>query len=802
MTKLSRKLSLELLEVTDSTSLNAWIAKVKAEARKVSWREVGSQGGNDIHNIGVIEAGSKKLAPLLERVTNCQDAIMELARTLYKGDTKKLSSPAEAWKILSELLGLNDKEIARLINVSIHKGNDKDNPTISFRDRGIGQNPSSFPHTLMGLLKNNKGDKPWLHGDFCMGGSSAYGKAYATIVISKRHRNSPDHDGEVGATVVLKGPDEYRYLVDEDNEVFRLDLPEWEDGTEARLVEYPLSGYTGRANDRTGSILSLFQSGFPKPTIPFSVEEKRASVLKTPSGQKNQGPKVVNGICHLLRDKIGADGKKDKTKSICEYTDEKIPLDLKGVKINSNPISEAPDLDGVEFHMEAYLVKDNKGKNPEYYTRRDSHVIFTLNGQRQASLSRDWIEKKAGLGHIKDKLICVVECSPLPKEVLGHFFSSTRESMKDGQVAEKIVEKVSDALTNDPHLREYDRIAGQRKYAQAAGLASKNVLDNIKKNISSHFQQAPKKDRQTTGQIQRTPRSKDDSQLNHIPTEIKIVQGTVSAPKGRKAYLTLEIDAKNGYLPAPGRKISVFSDQLGELKASHGILKGGVLGVGLNVPDDTEFGRYDIKVQLSDLTGSVPINLNDKAALHVYQPQKGPPKKNKRGKGATGKILEGANINPVWKERKDWEELGWDENTVGECSVSKNERGFFESITVLVNQDYPNFQELLSSAANKDEIMEKYMETIFWTVLKTHEDEEIVEKKNSLTISADAVIQTINPKIVKYKPDEVRQTPRHSVPALGLRTDTDNMESPSPRRDIRNHSTFTKEMQRVEEGNY
>src|SRR5262249_36016038 len=124
------------------------------------------------------------------RVTNMWDALIE--RVARRTDKSWPTPAAAATAILGvaradELTDAERDRHARLAIVTVHDSDDsKLRPTLSFRDYGIGLGHTEMPDTILSLAGSNKLRKPYLHGIFGKGGSSACVFSDATIVVSRK----------------------------------------------------------------------------------------------------------------------------------------------------------------------------------------------------------------------------------------------------------------------------------------------------------------------------------------------------------------------------------------------------------------------------------------------------------------------------------------------------------------------------------------------------------------------------------------------------------------------------------------
>ena len=214
----------ELLAIDSSDSVESWLTRVvRADVLTEDryWCLVGGQRSN----AGSIEQSADEINPLVERIVNGIEAVIEL-HVAESGSEP--SSPQEA---IESSFGvprgrarlLDDaaaQRLARHLVVTLRgQGRDSD-PTIEVRDLGLGIHPKDFPDTILALGQSDKGQKPYLIGMYGQGGSSTFDKCEYTIIVSRRHTNHLPRGSSdrVGWTVVRRSLNVrapvYRYLVD------------------------------------------------------------------------------------------------------------------------------------------------------------------------------------------------------------------------------------------------------------------------------------------------------------------------------------------------------------------------------------------------------------------------------------------------------------------------------------------------------------------------------------------------------------------------------------------------------------
>lgn len=204
---------------------------------------------DDPMNWSPVNVGRDNKRKIFERVFNAADAVfmLELERRKRLG----LPSLRSIRQASEEVLGI---ENGRPINVSdnylnpyqhggeeniqiaFFDGSGAENPTVAFRDLGIGLRPSEFSSSICKIHGSNKINLACTHGCHGHGGAITFGPCSMTVIAS---RLQPEllKDGEkdqVAVTAVWyvhTAPEEHKqgyyvYLVDKNNEVPTLPVSE------------------------------------------------------------------------------------------------------------------------------------------------------------------------------------------------------------------------------------------------------------------------------------------------------------------------------------------------------------------------------------------------------------------------------------------------------------------------------------------------------------------------------------------------------------------------------------------------
>lgn len=782
MIKISRELSLELGKALTGKEVREWIRKVEEEVGGLTWPSIGGLRNNSL----ACDLASGPMPALIERVTNGQDAVVENGMVLASltGILPEPKSPREA---VSILFGIDDEmdstphailaDVASKLVVSLHDGSEHQTPTCIIRDKGIGQHPSRFPATLLSLCSDNKTDKPWLHGRYNAGSSASYKFASATIVTSRRNPDLAEEADEVGTTVVLhdprRRPGPCVYMADKNEEILRLDLPEFDHGTEIKLVDYDLPKHNAKADHATNSLRQAFFAHFVRPSMPFCISENRDSHGKN-------GNHLIYGLYHAL------DGRLSVQKSAGLATRPPICA-LK------SPPYEIPLGKLGRATLRCFVL--HEAAKQRYYVNPDQAFCFSLNGQRQHNKERSWF-RELGFNNIYQRMICVVECDGIDYDERHEIFKSDREGIVDSPTSRLILERAEHALRNDPDLQRLEEEAKEDKIKNAAGKVGEKTLSEIKRLIGGMNLKGSETHGATTGT--RTPpsgrpRSTDDSHLPDLPTSLKIEKDPFNAARGSGQRLYVNLDCKNSYLPGPGRKIElILSENIGKVVGFSG-LSGGSVRFDIKMKEDAPAGEHDILALFMDEPNG--IRLWARGVLNITEPrerdEESEPKKNTNAGNAD------RNVQVHWVAKASWPIHGWDEDSVGECQEEAD-----GGITFFLNRNN-RYLELAADTGKFTEdswenFLEKFSLPVTTGLYGIRKDESAATRErieNEKRRILQAAIISIRPELVHDAAMESKPRTAHSIPAMEAKhRNPPNTHPAEPRRDLRQNLTFQLEM--------
>lgn len=441
---------------------------------KCKWKPYGGRESNE----STIGLASKAGRSLTERVTNGEDAMLELAKAQRDGDTPKSPRRAAAeWFGRAEtgpssgLYKTEDKEgdLSRSLCIVLSDSGLSSAPTVDVVDAGIGLAPEEMPTTILSLQVGNKVKKPYLIGAFGQGGSSTLGFSKYAVIMS-RSVAAPDRVGFTIVRLVDPGTDYdldvYAYLTIEGNipNVLRgaeeaLTLyedtklkrsPELRHGTLIRHIGFELSGLDKGLSSAPGNLYHYLHLSMFDPLIPFRAMDIRDNRAKDEriGGSRNR-------LMKLVEKGEEDDGESGRTSVIHhKEMEDIIPLGSEDSRIGVEYwVIEAKRTTKGELHL--------RSSSNELFVQRGYPVVATLNGQNQGELPAKFI-KDLGFGMVSRHVVVHLDASRCDRRVRRELFTTTREGFKEGPQLDNIMTTLADMLKDDARLMEIEQELADR----------------------------------------------------------------------------------------------------------------------------------------------------------------------------------------------------------------------------------------------------------------------------------------------------------------------------------------------------
>ena len=686
MKKISRKLSATIYSATKTKDIDDCVGMISKEIGGVKWLPVGwNPMETDPNNAGTCDVANDKRAPVVENLFNGIDAVIDLA---FKMRGFKVSSPHEA-VAKCDLFDATKKDnwTDGRVSICIRKSGNAETPTVDICDQGGGQHPDGFRRTFCSLHSSTKRRLPHTCGKYGMGMKSSFKFCKKFMIVSRPHSsNLEGKKDEIGFTLIRGthvDPDKvfcYQYLCDKNGEIIRLDLPKEElsHGTTIRMFDYDLKGHHGKLSSPHNSLYSLMNAYVIDPPINIQMVDMRTSKRKTSR---------FRGLLYGLRNPKTPNAHEDSfvINVECENTTSKVVVYYFVLHEKASP-------------------RDKMGTK----VKAEQGITFSHNGQRHAAEHRSIFGKRFGLPTIAPRLAMVVDTSGLHPIACSQLYSSNRISATNSSmVYESILNAIEAHVASDTDLKAIeaetlgnirDKQAGQTESLES--FATTVVVDILgRARLSARKGGGDKGVAKKGGKSSR--RNRKDSHLPAVPTRILIDNNPLVAPQGRFAHLTLDIDAKNGFVEPNDGKITVaFEGNLASVR-TQGRLLGGKICLVVDIPEASPKGDSKFDVALIDSANGV--NLSAVGTMRIVEPKKG-----KAGVG--NKKVGGGDLEPSappvmvnWADRQHLEENDiWDPNFPGKCDVTYDPIDkSISRVHILLNEDFKPIANIRSGLKGK-----------------------------------------------------------------------------------------------------
>lgn len=427
--------------------------------------------GGRLNNAGNVELVTEPGPPIIERVTNSIDAMLELGFRVAGCPETGPTSPRDASEQWFGIRGgtvswlredrASMTKLATNIVIEAFDSGEPRRPTISILDRGIGQHPDDLPSTILSLGESNKIGKQYLCGAYGQGGSSSFAWCRYTIIASRRRIDHTSGKPDVVGWTIVRQHDSpelknytYQYLVTSDRGVpaFKpsfLDGTGFDFGTYICHIAYRLERLAG-----PWSIVGYryFDNLLFDPVFPYTIRDYRASspsaINRYMGGARSRLAGAAVEYSNEYRSDLGNEGVLDIRywvfKERRRGEQEAISHDAKA---SPDDDREAEKEHSKGVRIESYLESD---KTPG----SGRTIVLTLNGQRHAYLDRSFI-KQSRYPLLADSLLVQVDCDHLSRQRKKGLFPATRSGIVSGEKRLELIEDcIREALERDDRLKQ------------------------------------------------------------------------------------------------------------------------------------------------------------------------------------------------------------------------------------------------------------------------------------------------------------------------------------------------------------
>jgi len=414
--------------------------------------------GECLNNVATI--GNQQSSPdnsLVEKIINSVDAVLmrECLRRGIKPDSPK--APKTIADAQKEYFGIYDGKLSSIDasirskiaeNILLVATGKKSNPCYSIIDFGEGQTPKKFPKTFLSLNENNKLKVPFVQGQWGMGGSGVLffcSKEHnLQLIISKRH------------------PEIAKFEDDETKNMWGFTIIRREDpkeGMGSSVFKYLAPG--GKVLMFQADTLPLLPQEYPNPygkPLPFGTFIKLYE-YQLPGGLKSPAYFDLYYRLSLLLPNIALPVTLYERRK--GYRAESYHIVLSGLSVRLDedkrdnlepgfPSSGEIIAKGQKMNYLLYVFK--KGKR-EKYTRNEG-IIFTVNGQAHAFISKTFFERKnVGMSYLSDSILLIIDCSKFSIRGRELLFMPSRDRLREGDLKNEIEKQLEDLIKNHQGLR-------------------------------------------------------------------------------------------------------------------------------------------------------------------------------------------------------------------------------------------------------------------------------------------------------------------------------------------------------------
>lgn len=614
--KEEKQIASKLLGMRTKTDVSRFLEEISEDLEgNLKWVPV--SGKHD--NAARIELSTEQAPPLVERITNSIDAVIELCEADVPKDQPRPQSPREAAERwlgvpkgrLENLPNEKNQELAQNIKVEICSSEDEHAPTILIVDKGIGQHPLDFDKTIISLGGMNKWGKHYLCGAYGQGGSSTLWWCEYTIIISRRR---PKHNvaGKldlVGWTIVRKNPSlEYRttvyeYIVKKDGSVPTISPMAFEGlgfefGTYIAHIQYDL----GREYSGPASLVSyrLFHSLLFDPVLPFWLEDTRQfknipKFRRTISGNAARlsgNPNVEYSNEHVAD--LGQDGR----------------LTIRYWVMKTKPREGGNE---ERFYQWSYLDKE---KSPRI-------IAITLNGQRHDSIDKGFIKQAIQLSFLTDYIIGEVECDELSLLFKRQIFAANRAKVRAGEERLDLIRnRVAEALKIDDRLQDLES-QRREQYLTQIDEASEKKVRKLLDRLITVTQEAENPGGGVQPGTGPGYEGEEEFRPNDPPTlwHFLFDEEQMEISQGKYRELTLETDGPDDLLTREQNKGKLTCDfsQKSGLVVDQGSFRDGQMRIKISAPSTVLIGTDDELTCMLD-TPQLKVPMKASQKLHVIEP--------------------------------------------------------------------------------------------------------------------------------------------------------------------------------------
>ena len=568
-----------LLRVESAAEFEDWLRDVAGSevfTDQAHWRQVGNQRSN----AGAIDQSADEINPLVERIVNGMEAVVQLN---CNENGFEPQSPSHA---IEEIFDVRDgrcrnlddssaQQLAQFVKVTLRGESRAGPPTIDVRDFGIGVHPTEFPDTILALGQSLKGQLPYLVGMYGQGGSSSFDKCTYTVIMSRKARSQlkSEQRDQIGWTVVRKTLNvrspQYQYFVNKkDGSVPWIsrsisDSIGFQHGTLVMHIGYQNLGGFATQQITNNAFYTLNYRLFD-PLLPWTLIDERASqrVSRTMRG-------VPYRVARLpLVFGIGGSESRPTNRATAvrhrmEYTHQRGAGS--SLRIAWWVLQDEQAVEGRRRRAHHERLRPYRDQSRRYARRA---IAVTRGGQTHAALTAANTFRKKNFRQLSRSTVVQVDTDGLNWGEIADFFTSNRADLKTGSF-EQIEEAIEAAI--DLHSDVLRAIERERQAELVAGRAASDE-DEIRRHLDpmiQAFQRASaRRGNSTTGGGKST-----NFRGRQVPTFLRFARANeLRVRPGVPTRVQLLVDAVDNVVKHPQTRMRVEATNPGLVR---GAINGG-----------------------------------------------------------------------------------------------------------------------------------------------------------------------------------------------------------------------------------
>ena len=353
------------------------------------------------------------------------------------------------------------------------------NTSLVVFDNGEGQLPEAFKDTFLSLLRSNKNEIHFVHGQYNMGGTGAIafcGDLRYQLIGSKRFDNPK---AQFGFTLIRQHPltpqeDQrrkstwYEYLVIGGN------IPSF------HIEEMDLGLY--RRSFTTGTILKLYSYDLPsgaRSVISRDLNQSINEFLFDPAL-----PLFTIDTPERYPDDRNRQRELYGLKRRLEEDDSKY--------VETHFSEEGNDREFGKYKVTCYVFRTRvEGKSAREtrdtirreFFKNNMSVLFSVNGQVHGHYTSEFITRTLKLDLLKNYLLIHVDCTAMNAKFRRELFMASRDRLKEGKESSKLRKALGDLLSKG-RLQELHK--NRKASITVESTDADDLLRNFARNLSFH----------------------------------------------------------------------------------------------------------------------------------------------------------------------------------------------------------------------------------------------------------------------------------------------------------------------------